>query len=158
AGFSLSKAAGVPMMHVPYKGSAPALTDLIGGRLTMMFVTPGAAAPFLKRGQLRALAQTSGQRSRFFPDLPTFVELGLPSVEEVGWFGIFAPANTPPQVVQTLSKELGRAVAKPEIRVKLEAMYLEPAADTSSQAFAAFHAKEVHNWTKVIKELGIRAE
>lgn len=158
AGFALSKASGIAMQHVPYKGSAPALTDLLGGRIDMMFITPGAAVPYLKSGQLKAIAATSRERSRFFPDVPTVIELGFPSVEEVGWFGVFAPAGTPPAVVQTLSRQFSRAMAKPEVRAKLEAMYLEPAQDTSSQAFGNWVKAEVSKWADVVQKLGVTAD
>lgn len=158
AGFALAKSSGVKMQHVPYRGSAPALADLIGGQISMMFTVPGAAVPYLKSGQIKALAVTSRERSRFFPDVPTVVELGFPLVEEVGWFGVFAPAGTPDTVVQALSAQFGRAIAKPEIRAKLEAMYLEPASDTSARAFAAFVRSEYGKWTDVVQKLGVTAE
>lgn len=158
AGFALSKASGQDMQHIPYKGSAPALQDLLGGRIDMMFITPGAAVPFLKSGQLRAIAVTSRDRSRFFPDVPSVVELGFPSVEEVGWFGVFAPAGTPTPVVQALSAQFNRAMAKPEVRVKLEAMYLEPATDTSPEAFARWVRSEVAKWADTVQKLGVSAE
>ena len=157
-GFALAKASGVPMQHVPYCGSAPAIIDLIGGQISMMFVTPGAAAPFLKSGQLRAIAITSRERSRFFPDVSTVTELGFPSLEQSGWFGVFAPAGTPSAVVQTLSTQIGRAIAKPLVRGKLEAMYLEPVADSSSKAFTSFVKSEVAKWADVVQKLGVSAE
>lgn len=158
AGFALAKASGVPMQHVPYRGSAPAITDLIGGQISMMFVTPGAAVPFLKSGQLKAIAVTSRERSRFFPDVPTVHELGYPSVEETGWFGVFAPAGTPRPVVETLRKRLEQAVAKPENRAKFEAMYLETAQDDASRDFPGFVQAESRKWAEVIQRLGVRAE
>ena len=124
----------------------------------MMFITPGAAVPYLKSGQLKAVAVTSRERSRFFPDVPTVVELGFPSVEEVGWFGVFAPAGTPPAVVQTLSRQFARAMAKPDVRAKLEGMYLEQAQDTSSQAFGTWVKAEVAKWADVVQKLGVTAE
>jgi tripartite-type tricarboxylate transporter receptor subunit TctC len=158
AGFSLAKASGVAMLHVPYRGSAPAATDLIGGQISMMFATPGAVVPFLKSGQLKAIAVTSAERSRFFPQVPTVVELGFPSVEETGWFGLFAPAGTPQSVIDALSSHLGQAIAKPAVRAKLEAMYLEPATDSSSQTFAGFVQAEVKKWAEIVERLGVRAE
>lgn len=158
AGFALAKAAGIPMQHVPYRGSAPAITDLIGGQITTMFVTPGAAVPFLKSGQLKALAVTSRERSRFFPDVPSIVELGYPSVEETGWFGLFAPAGTPPAVVDTLRKALEQAVSKPSNHMKFEAMYLETAPDPATRDFGAFVQSESTRWAQVIKRLGVTAD
>jgi tripartite-type tricarboxylate transporter receptor subunit TctC len=158
AGFALAKAAGIPMQHVPYRGSAPALTDLIGGQITMMFVTPGAAVPFLKSGQIQALAVTSRERSRFFPNVPSIVELGYPGVEQTGWFGLFAPAGTPPAVVETLRTRLTQAVAKPENRAKFEAMYLETAIDPATRNFGRFVQSESTRWAEVIQRLGVTAE
>ena len=157
-GFALAKASGIPMQHVPYRGSAPAIIDLIGGQISMSFVTPGAAAPFLKSGQLKAIAITSRERSRFFPDVPTVTELGFPSLEESGWFGVFAPAGTPSAVVQTLSTQIGHAIAKPTVRAKLESIYLEPATDSSSKAFTLFVKTEVIKWADIIQKLGVSAE
>lgn len=157
-GFALAKASGVPMQHVPYRGSAPAIIDLIGGQISMMFVTPGAAVPFLKSGQLSPIAITSRERSRFFPDVPTVTELGFPSLEESGWFGVFAPAGTRSDVVQTLSKQIGRAIANPPVRAKLEALYLEPATDSSSSAFTSFVKSEVTKWADTVQKLGVSAE
>lgn len=158
AGFSLAKASGVAMLHVPYRGSAPAVVDLIGGQITMMFATPGAVVPFLKSGQLKAIAVTSGERSRFFPQVPTVVELGFPSVEETGWFGFFAPAGTPQPVIDVMSNRLGQAIAKPDVRAKFEAMYLEPAVDSSSRGFADFVKSEVKKWAEIVDRLGVSAE
>ena len=158
AGFALAKAAGVPLQHVPYRGSAPALTDLIGGQITMMFVTPGAVVPFLKSGQLKAIAVTSRERSRFFPDVPTVVELGYPSVEVTGWFGLFAPAGTPDAVVESLRTRLAQAIVRPENRAKFEAMYLETAVDPATRNFASFVQSEFNKWAQVVQRLGVTAE
>jgi tripartite-type tricarboxylate transporter receptor subunit TctC len=158
AGFGLAKATGVPMLHVPYRGSAPALVDLIGNRISMMFVTPGAAVPYLKSGQLRALAVTSQERSRFFPDVPTLAELGHGSLVQTGWFGIFAPAGTPADVLKTLSEAIARSTSNPETRAKLESMFLEPTVDSTPESFAGFVREEAHRWAKVVKDLGVSAE
>lgn len=158
AGFALAKASGIPMQHVPYRGSAPGLIDLIGGQVSMMFVTPGAAVPFLKSGQIKAIAITSHERSRFFPDVPTVGELGYPGVEETGWFGVFAPAGTPAAVVEKLSAQIGQTILKAPIRKKLEAMYLDTSSDTSSAFFADFVKTEVSKWTDLIQKLGVSAE
>ena len=101
---------------------------------------------------------TSRERSRFFPDVPTVTELGFPSLEQSGWFGVFAPAGTPSAVVQALSTQIGRAIAKPLVRAKLEAIYLEPAADSSSNAFTSFVKSEVTKWADVVQKLGVSAE
>lgn len=158
AGFGLAKATGVQMLHVPYRGSAPALVDLIGNRISMMFVTPGAAIPYLKSGQLRALAVTSGERSRFFPDVPTLAELGYPSLVQNGWFGVFAPAGTSPEVIAVLSQAIGLSTSSTETRAKMESMYLEPTAASTPVSFNAFVREEVEKWAAVVKNLGVTAE
>lgn len=156
-GYLLGKTAGVSIRHVPYKGSAPALTDLIGGRISMMFVTPPAVMPFIKDSRVRALAITSPQRSAALPNVPTLAELGMPNLSQSGWFGVFAPAHTPPQVVAKISGEIAKILALPEIRAKIDAQYAEPVGNTPEQ-FAAFHAQEVQKWAAIVKESGVRAE
>jgi tripartite-type tricarboxylate transporter receptor subunit TctC len=158
AGFALGKAMGVSMQHVPYRGSAPAIVDLLGGQITMMFVTPGAAVAYLKSGQLKALAVTSHERSRFFPDVPSVAELGYPSVEETGWFGLFAPALTPPAVADSLRRALAQAVNRADNRARFEALYLETAADPATRNFAAFVQSESTRWAQVIQRLGVTAD
>jgi tripartite-type tricarboxylate transporter receptor subunit TctC len=158
SGFALSKATGVPMVHVPYRGSAPALVDLIGNRISMMFVTPGAAVPYLKSGQLHAIAVTSAERNRFFPEVPTLAELGHSSLTQTGWFGVFAPAGTPAPVVETLRKGIATSLSKGETQSKLEAMYLETAGESTPGAFAAFVRNEVGKWAAIVNELGVTAE
>lgn len=146
------------VLHVPYRGSAPALQDLLGGQISMMFVTPGAAVPFLKSGQLRALAVTSQKRSRFLPEVPTVAELGYPGVAKTGWFGLFAPAGTPAAVVESLRTQLREAIANPQNRASFEALYLETAPDPATRDFPAFVQAESSKWEQAIQELGVTAE
>lgn len=158
AGFALAKASGANMQHVPYKGSAPALQDLIGGRIATMFVTPGAIVSYLKNQQLTPLAVTSPARSRFLPNVPTIAEAGFPAVERRGWFGLFAPAQTPAAVVQLVSQKLGEALATPATRAKIEQLYIEPASDASHTSFASVLKNDVVLWTDRVKQLGVTAE
>jgi tripartite-type tricarboxylate transporter receptor subunit TctC len=158
AGFALAKASGVNMQHVPYKGSAPALQDLIGGRISTMFVTPGAIVPYLKSQQLSPLAVTSPSRSRFLPDVPTIAEVGFPAVQRSGWFGVFAPAKTPTAIVELLSQKLGEALANPATRSKIEQLYIEPAQDASQRTFAKVFQHDVSMWADRITQLGVTAE
>lgn len=158
AGFTLGKAAKVPMLHVPYRGSAPALVDLVGGRIDMMFVTPGAAVPYLKSGELRALAVTSPERSRFLPDTPTIGELGFTTVTQTSWVGLFAPAGTPPEAVQALSRGLGQAMKRPATHALLESLYMEPARDPSTESFTSFVAAEAKKWADIVISTGLTAE
>jgi tripartite-type tricarboxylate transporter receptor subunit TctC len=155
AGVGLAKASGVEMVHVPYRGSAPALVDLVSGQISMMFVTPGAAAPYLKSGQIRALAVTSRERNRFFEGVPTMAELGFPQVEQLSWFGVFAPAGTPAAVAQELSASIGRVMENPRTREVLEGLALELASDTSPEYFSRFVQAEVTKWAEDVKKLGV---
>lgn len=155
AGVGLAKASGVEMLHVPYRGSAPALVDLVSGQISMMFVTPGAAVPYLKSGQLRALAVTSRERSRFFEEVPTMGELGFPEVEQLSWFGLFAPARTPSTVVQKLAAAMGRAMQDPATRVVLEGLALDLAVDTSPEYFSRFVQAESVRWAEDVRKLGV---
>ncbi|MGE8449124.1 MAG: Bug family tripartite tricarboxylate transporter substrate binding protein [Pseudomonadales bacterium] len=154
----LSRRAGVAMSHVPYRGTAPALIDLAGGQITMMFATPAAAAPFLKSGQIRALAIAAPERSKFFPDVPTLKELGYGGVERSVWFGFFAPAKTPPAVVERLGKSIAASLAKPSVRAKLEGLYVEIAKDPSQSAFTTLVKQESARWGSELSAKGISTE
>jgi len=158
AGFVLANAAGVQMQHVPYRGSAPAITDLIGGQITLMFVNPGAVAPFIKSGQIRPLAITSKQRSRFFPDVPTLTEQGYPSIAHDTWTGIFAPKNTPPAIVDAMRAQLDNIVADPDYVKKFEAMYLEMRTDPVMRNFPEFVRSEAKMWVDIVQQTGLKAE
>jgi tripartite-type tricarboxylate transporter receptor subunit TctC len=155
AGVGLSKASGVEMIHVPYRGSAPALVDLVSGQISTMFVTPGAAVPYLKSGQIRALAVTSKDRNKSFEGIPTMGELGFPQVEQLSWFGVFAPAGTPAAVTQKLSAAIGRAMQNPSTRGVLEGLALDLASDTTSEYFGKFVATEVRKWAEDVEKLGV---
>jgi len=156
-GFMLGKSAGVQMRHVPYKGSAPALTDLLGGHISAMFVTPGAVMPYVRDKRVRALAVTSARRSPLLPDVPSVTEIGLGALEQVGWFGMFAPANLPPAIAATLGTEIAAVMAMPEVRSKVEAQVMDPVVSTQAE-FAAFHRQQVAKWTDIVRESGVKAE
>ncbi len=156
-GLLLTRSAGVRITHVPYKGSAPAVTDLLGERISMMFASTGAIVPYLKDGRLRALAITASKRSPPLPDVPTFKEIGMPELELLTWLGVFAPAKTPPQMVAKVSGDLSRVLALPDIRAKLAAQFLDPMGSTPLQ-FAAFLGNEVPRWQAIVKDSGVRAE
>lgn len=157
-GHSLARVAGAPMRHVPYRGSSPALIDVISGHISMMFVTAGAAAPFIKSEQVRALAVASPERSHFFPNVPTLQELGFNGVEQQVWFGIFAPARTPKPVVDQLNAEIVKILGKPDVRAKLEAIYTDIAPPQKADAFKAFVKAEADKWVAFIKKSGITPE
>jgi tripartite-type tricarboxylate transporter receptor subunit TctC len=155
AGEFFKRTAAVELVHVPYKGAAPAITDLVGGQIRMMFAPAVNALPLAASGKLRALAVTSARRSRLAPDLPTVAESGLPGFEVTGWYGLAAPAATAAAAVARLNAEINRALASAETVEQLRQQGLEPVGDTPEQA-SAWIRTEVAQWTKVIRDAGIK--
>jgi tripartite-type tricarboxylate transporter receptor subunit TctC len=149
-------AAGFEAVHVPYKGGAPALNDLIGGQLAFMIENMPGTMPFVKQGKLRALAITSAKRSPLEPSLPTLAE-SVPGYEVVGWQGLFAPAGTPPEIVSRLQLDVGKLLRYPEVRDRLAALGAD-AVGSAPADFAAFVREENVRWSKIIREKGIRPQ
>ena len=149
--------AGVDLVHVPYKGAQPALTDVLAGQCQVMFATSTSVLPFIKAGRLRALAVTTAQRSASLPDLPTVAEAGVPGFESITWHGVVVPAHTPPSVVERLNGAINAALAQPDLRERLQSLGAEVAGG-SAQDFAAYIAREIPKWSKVVKDSGARAE
>jgi tripartite-type tricarboxylate transporter receptor subunit TctC len=149
--------AGVQMAHVPYKGSAPALQDLIGGQVQLMFDNLPSALPQIKAGRLRALAVTSTTRARALPDVPTIAEAGVPGYAAASWFGIFAPAGTPPAIVAKVNIAIAQWLASPEAKEKLLAAGADPAGG-SPEDFARHVSVEAAKWAKVVKESGAKID
>ena len=148
---------GIDVTHVPYKGGAPALADLVAGQLSFMIENMPGTMPFVKAGKLRALAVTSPQRSPLAPDLPTMAEAGVPGYEMIGWNGIFAPKGTPPEVVARLHAELVKILRAPEVKQHLATLGAEPGGEKPEE-FAAFVKAESERWGKIIKDKGIKPE
>ena len=149
-------ATGTAMTHVPYKGSALALTDLLGGQLQLMFTDIAPALQHVRSGKLRALAVTSKKRQPTFPDVPTVAESRMPGTadfEAVAWQSIVAPAGTPPPVVERLSQEIAKVIAQPALRQKLENDGFEPGSSTPAQ-LAAYIRSESERWGQVIRASG----
>jgi tripartite-type tricarboxylate transporter receptor subunit TctC len=149
--------AGVDMVHVPYKGNTPAFVDLISGQVSLSFPTVPSALPHVQAGRLRAVALTSRKRSAVMPQLPTIDESGLPGYDTSSWFGMLAPAGTPPEIVLKLQQEMARVLQLPDIRQKLLSQGLEPVGDTPEQ-FAATIRSEIAKWAKVVKASGAKIE
>lgn len=149
--------AKVDAPHVPYKGSAPALNDLMGGHVQLMFDSMITALPLVEGGKLRALAVTGKKRSPSLPDVPTLAESGLPDYEATGWTGIVVPAKTPPEIVAKLNSAIVQALKSPELQQAFEKQAAEPVGSTP-EAFAAFIRKETDKWGATIRAAGISVE
>lgn len=149
--------AGVDMLHVPYKGSGPAVSDLIGGQINMMFDNMPSSLPHVKAGRLRAIAVTSAKRSPAMPDLPTVAESGVPGYESVAWFGVLAPAGTPPALVKKLNAEIVKVLKSPDVAQRLASQGAEPVYNTPEE-FSALIKTEMVKWAKVIKASGAQVD
>jgi tripartite-type tricarboxylate transporter receptor subunit TctC len=143
--------------HVPYKGNAPAVADLLGGQVHMMFDIITTSLPHARAGKLRALAVTSAKRSSLAPELPTMIEAGLPGFETTGWYMMIAPAGVPKDVMNTLNAAINRAMKEPDVGSKLAAQGVEWVGGTVEQA-DAFLRNEMTRWNRIAKETGMKAE
>jgi tripartite-type tricarboxylate transporter receptor subunit TctC len=160
AGELFKSMAGVEMTHVPYKGGAPATTDLLAGQIQLMFDNLANAMPNIKSGKLRALAVTTEKRSAFASDLPTIAESGLAGFDICTWFGVFAPAGTPKEIVTKLNEEFNRAIRESAIKEKLDAMGAEAAGtiSTTPEAFTSYIKSEATKYAAVIKKSGAQVD
>ncbi|MDW5442159.1 tripartite tricarboxylate transporter substrate binding protein [Polaromonas sp. SM01] len=145
--------AKVDMQHVPYKGSAPAVTDLLGNQIAIMFDNMPSAIQHVRSGKLVPLAVTTAKRSPELPDVPTIAEAGVPGYEATSWFGLFAPAGTPPAVVAKLNTAIVKVLAKADVKKKINEQGAEVYSETPEQ-FSAFIQKEAVKWGKVVRESG----
>jgi len=148
---------GTDMQHIPYKGSPPALQDVMGGQVTMTFDNITTAWTLAKSGRLRALAVTTASRSAIAPDVPTLAESGLPGFEVGSWQGVFAPAGTPPEIVKRLNAEIVRILALPDVKEKLAGLGAELVGNTPEE-FAALVKVEVVKWADVVRKSGARVD
>ena len=154
AGELLASAAGIKLLHVPYKGSAPALNDVVAGHLPLMFDLQATALPYVQSGKLKALAVTGRTRSSLLPDVPTVIESGLPGYEVSAWFGVFAPAGLPRPVLDRLNADISAVLQAPEMRKRLQELGAEPE-QGSAEAFAKFTRAEATKWSGVLKNAGL---
>jgi tripartite-type tricarboxylate transporter receptor subunit TctC len=149
--------AGVDLVHVPYKGNAQAMTDLIAGQESLSFPTGPSAMPHVQTKRLRALGVTSAKRASGLPDIPTIAESGLPGYDASAWYGVLAPVGTPTAIIAKLQSEIQVALRSPDIVDKLSAQGLEPAPNNADE-FARFIAAELAKWNKIIAAAGIKVE
>ncbi|MBK8065366.1 MAG: tripartite tricarboxylate transporter substrate binding protein [Betaproteobacteria bacterium] len=149
--------AGVSMVHVPYKGSPPAVTDLLGGQIGLMFETGPLVMPHVKSGKLKALAVGSAQRAAAAPDLVTIAESGYPGFESVGWAGLLAPTGTPREIIVKINAEVVRILAQQELKDRFVGMGAELVSSTPEE-FGAYIRSESAKWSKVIKDAGIKVD
>jgi len=145
--------AGVKMLHVPYKGSAPAINDLVGGQVPVAFESMVSVLPQVKGGRLRALATTGTRRSGLLPDVPTVAEAGVPGYESIAWYGVMAPGGTPKPIVDKLNAEISKALDTPELKQRLADLGSDSVHGTPEQ-FGGFIKSETSRWGKVVKESG----
>jgi tripartite-type tricarboxylate transporter receptor subunit TctC len=157
AGVMLGMMAGIDLVHVPYKGSGPALLDVISGQVPMMFNNMASITQYVRAGRLRALAVTSSQRSTLMPELPTVAESGLPGFEARSWHGVIAPAKTPAAIVGRLHMDIVRGLSDPALRARLEPQGVELVGNSPAE-FSAFIRSESTKWAKVVKASGARAD
>ncbi len=156
AGELFKMMAGVDMVHVPYRGGTPALTDLIGGQVQVMFAALSSSIEYVRAGKLRALAVSTASRSNALPDIPPLADF-LPGYEASGWFGIGAPKNTPAEIVERLSKEINAGLADPKLKARFADLGATVFAGSPAD-FGKFVAEETEKWAKVIKFAGIKPE
>jgi len=149
--------AGVDMTHVPYKGSAAAITDLIGGQVQVMFDNLPSSLPQIKAGKLRAIAVTSAQRAPALPDVPTIAESGLPGFEATSWFGLVAPAGTPSSIIGRINADVNQWLQSSEAKEKLLAQGAV-AAGGSPEQFTAYIRSETEKWSRVVKASGAKVD
>jgi tripartite-type tricarboxylate transporter receptor subunit TctC len=149
--------AQIDMVHIPYKGSAPAIQDVIGGQVPLMFDTTVVAAPFIQSGKVRPLAVTSAKRVPSLPDVPTMAEAGVPGYDVVSWQAMFAPAGTPPAIVQRLHTEVAAILKQPDVQERLAKLGVEPSGMLPQQ-LAEFQAAEIAKWAKVVKAANIKVD
>ncbi len=157
AGELLRKSAEIDIIHVPYRGSSPALTDLMGGRVALTFDYTPSALPYVRSGKLRGLAVTGAARTKAAPELPTMIEAGLPNFNMVTWYAIYAPRATPPEIVSKVRDTIAKAATAPDIIKRMDDLGVDLVAGTPDE-LAQFQHAEIERWSRFIKEMNIKAE
>ncbi len=150
----LKLATGIQLQHIPYKGTAPALTELISGQISVMFDTPSSMMPQVRAGKIKALGMASEKRLRVAPDVPTLIEAGVPGFASSTWAMVLAPAGTPRDIVEKLSAELNKIIRSPAIQERLDALGVEPGGGSPDEA-RAFLQREIGKWGKVVRDANV---
>jgi tripartite-type tricarboxylate transporter receptor subunit TctC len=153
----LASTAGIKLTHVPYKGAAPAMNDVLGNQVPLTFDNIITTLPLIRAGKLRALAVSTRERSKVAPDIPTLDESGVPGFDATAWFGLFAPAGTPREIIQKLNHEVRQAVQDPLVSARLLELGADPASSTP-EAFDRFFRSEVAKWARVVQTAGIHVD
>lgn len=153
----LKSMAGISMTHIPYKGVAPALSDLVAGQVDLMFTGTSSALPYVKAGRLTALAVSSAKRQPSFPDTPSVAESGLPEFDFMTWYGVAMPAGTPPAIVQRINQEIASALSQPDVKERLVTLGLV-SAPSSPAEFGAFIKSESQKLARIVKATGVKPE
>ncbi len=153
----LKSSARMDLLHVPYKGAAPGVTDVAGGQVQAMIINIPTVMPLIKAGKLKALAVTSAKRAASLPDVPTLAESGVAGYETLAWFGVLTPARTPPEIIATLHREIQKALARHDVRDTLARLGSEPSGMAPAD-FSAFMKSEIAKYGKIIKDAGIKVE
>lgn len=148
---------GTDLVHVPYKGIAPAMTDLVGGQVSMMFASLDSALPYIHGAKIKALAVTSAKRSPLLPRVPTVAESGLPGFEIVAWGGVLVPAGTPKDIITRLNSQIGKALESPDVQKRFQEFGAQ-AAPTTPDEFSRFIRSEIEKWAQVVKASGVRID
>jgi tripartite-type tricarboxylate transporter receptor subunit TctC len=154
SGVLFASATGIKLLHIPYKGTGPAVTDLLGGRIDMMFAPGPVVQQFVASGQLKALGVTDTQRSKFYPEVPT-VSDSVPGYESVGWFGLLAPSNTPPEIVKAINEAIVAAMRDQEFRDHLATLGAEPKPQTPEE-FGRYINADVAKWSKLVNDSDVQ--
>lgn len=157
AGELFNSMAGVKLVHIPYKGGAPAMIDLISGQIQLMFATASTSVQHIRSGKLRALAVTTAKRAALVPELPTMIEAGMPGFEVNNWYGLVAPAKVPPEIIAILNRQVRVALESPDVRASMLKQGLDPAGGTPEE-FGDYIKSELAKWSKVIRASGATAQ
>jgi tripartite-type tricarboxylate transporter receptor subunit TctC len=153
----LKSMAGIDITHIPYKGSAPAMIDLIAGQVQLVITGPASTLQNIAAGRVKPIATTGAQRSKSLPDIPTIAESGFPGYETYEWYGIFAPAQTPKPIIDQLQREVAKILQSPDMQKRMQALYLDPIG-SSPEEFARFARQEMQKMGSLVKKIGMQAD